>query len=139
VRTVLDTVVYVRALINPKGRWGRLVFEVAGRHVVVSSPEIIREVIEVLQRPELRDKLPRLEHSVRFEATLAVLKDAEVVEPMESPAICRDRDDDKFFWCAAEASADYLISEDEDILAIAEHLGTRTITASEFLDLDSPE
>ena len=134
-RIVLDTVVYVRALINPKGRWGRLVFEVAAGHTVVTSPEIIREVIEVVRRQELRDKLPLLEYPVRVEAILATLREAEVVEPTEHPAVCRDADDDKFLWCAAAASADHIVSEDKDILDIEAYQGARTITASEFLSL----
>ena len=134
-RIVLDTVVYVRALINPKGRWGRLVLEVAGRHTVVTSPEIIREVIEVLQRPELRTRLPLLEYTVRVEAILATFAHAEVVQPTEHPSVCRDPDDDKFFWCATAASADYIVSEDKDILDVEEYQGIRTITATEFMSL----
>ncbi len=134
-RIVLDTVIYVRALINPKGRWGRLAFEVARRHTTITSTEIIREVIEVLQRQELKDKLPEMEYAVRFEAILAALREAEVVEPKDHPSVCRDADDDKFFWCAAAACADYIVSEDGDILAIEEYEGIRTISAADFLDL----
>ena len=134
-RIVLDTVVYVRALINPKGRWGRLAFEVVRRHTTITSPEIIREVIEVLQRPELKDKLREMEYAVRFEAILAALREAEVVQPNERPSVCRDADDDKFFWCAAAASADYIVSEDSDILAVEEYQGSRTISAADFLRL----
>ncbi len=50
-RIVVDTVVFVRALINPYGRWGRLVFEHADRHNLVLSEPITREVLEVLHRP----------------------------------------------------------------------------------------
>jgi len=135
-RIVLDTVVYVRALINPKGRWGRLVLEVASRHTTFTSPEIMREVIEVLQRQELRDKLRHLEYTVRFEAILAALREAEVVQPEDQPSVCRDADDDKFFWCAAAASADYIISEDREILDVGKYEGSRTISAAEFLDLE---
>ena len=134
-RIVLDTVVYVRALISPKSRWGRLAFEVAAGHTVVTSPEIIRELIEVVRRQELRDKLPLLEYTVRLEAIFAALGEAEVVEPTERPAVCRDADDDKFFWCAAAASADYIVSEDKDILDVEAYQGIRTIKASEFLSL----
>ena len=135
-RIVLDTVVYVRALINPKGRWGRLALEVARRHATITSPEIIREVIEVLQRQELKQRLPEMEYKVRFEAILATLREAEVVEPAERPPLCRDPDDDKFFWCAAAASADYIVSEDGDILAVAEYEGCRTISAADFRRLE---
>ena len=134
-RIVLDTVVCVRALINPKGRWGRLVFEVASRHTTFTSPEIVREVIEVLQRQDLKDKLPHLEYTFRFEAILAALREAEVVQPEDHPAVCRDAEDDKFYWCAAAASADYIISEDGDILDVGEYRGTQTISAADFLNL----
>ena len=135
-RVVLDTVIYVRALINPKGRWGRLALEVARRHTTITSPEIIREVIEVLQRRELKDKLPEMEYAIRFEAILAALKEAEIVQPKDHPSVCRDADDDKFFWCAAAASADYIVSEDRDILAVEEYEGSRTISAADFLHLE---
>ena len=135
-RIVLDTVIYVRALINPKGRWGRLAVEVARRHTTITSPEIMREVIEVLQRQEQKHKLPAMEYTVRFEAILAALREAEVVEPNDQPSVCRDADDGKFFWCAAAASADYIVSEDSDILAVEEYEGSRTISAADFLHLE---
>jgi predicted nucleic acid-binding protein len=50
--------------------------------------------------------------------------------------VCRDADDDKFFWCAAAASADYIVSEDRDILAVEEYEGSRTISAADFLHLE---
>ena len=53
-RAVLDTVIFVRALINPKGRWGRLLFDHSDKYVIVLSPEIVREILEVIHRPELR-------------------------------------------------------------------------------------
>ena len=135
-RIVLDTVIYVRTLINPKGIWGRLALDVATRHTVITSPEIMREVMEVLQRQDLRDKLPAMEYAVRFETILAALRQAEVVEPKDRPTVCRDSNDDKFFWCAATASADYIISEDRDILDVEEYAGCLTISAADFLDLD---
>jgi putative PIN family toxin of toxin-antitoxin system len=137
VKIVLDTVIYVRALINPKGRWGRLVFEVGRRHTVVTSPEILREVIEVIQRQEVRNKLPLLAYPARLEAVLGVLRESTVVEPSERPAVCRDADDDKFFWCALAASADYIISEDRDVLDVSKYEGSRTISAADFLELGS--
>ena len=129
---VLDTVVYVRALINPKGRWGQIVFEIAGRYGVAVSPEIIREVIDVLSRPELKAKLPTIEYLPRFETILGVLQQAEVFEPEDGEPVCRDPDDDMFFWCADEASADYIISGDKDVLAVSSFRGIRTVSAVEF-------
>lgn len=53
---VVDTVVFVRALISPYGLWGRLVFEEAHRYDLVLSKPIIREILEALHRPELAGK-----------------------------------------------------------------------------------
>ncbi|HLJ68344.1 MAG TPA: hypothetical protein VKX16_13385 [Chloroflexota bacterium] len=46
-RVVLDTVVFVRALINPYGMWGKLLFASADSYELVLSEPIIREGLEV--------------------------------------------------------------------------------------------
>ena len=89
-RVVLDTVIFVRALINPKGRWGRLLFELADRYVIVLSPEIIAEIVTVLHRPELRDRFPQLGDLLQLERVLACFEAAEIVEPEEVPPVCRE-------------------------------------------------
>ena len=58
IRVVFDTVVFVRALINPKSRCGRLVFERFREYELILSPEIIREALEVIRRPEVSGKSP---------------------------------------------------------------------------------
>jgi putative PIN family toxin of toxin-antitoxin system len=100
---------------------------------IVLSVEITQEILEVLQRPELREKMPRLEYAVRLGGLLARLGEAKIVEPTERPAVCRDPKDDKVFWCAVAASADYIVSEDRDILDIATYEGTKTVTAEQFI------
>ena len=132
-RAVIDTVVFVRALINPKGEWGRLLFELSDRYTLVLSPEIIAEILEVIYRPTVRRKLRRLAAPPRFEAVLSMLEEAEVVEPGEKMSVCRDPDDNKVFECAVAGAADYIVSEDNDILAVGECRGTKTISAAEFM------
>ena len=66
---------------------------------------------------------------------LAIVARAEVVTPSSTPRVCRDEDDDKFFACAAAGYADYIVSEDEDILAIREYEGVRTVRTAAFLRL----
>jgi putative PIN family toxin of toxin-antitoxin system len=136
-RAVLDTVIFVRALINPKGRWGRLLFDHSGTYVIVLSPEIVREVLEVIHRPELRKRFPEMAEPARIDLVLATLEDAEIFEPNERVTVCRDPKDDKFFECAVAGAADYIVSEDKDILAVGAHRGTRTTSAAEFLSMIS--
>jgi putative PIN family toxin of toxin-antitoxin system len=137
-RAVLDTVIFVRALINPKGRWGRLLFEHSDQYVIVLSPEIVREVLDVIHRPELRRRFPEMAEPARIDLVLARLDEAEVVAPQERVAVCRDPNDDKFFECALQGAADYIVSEDKDVLAIQEHRGTRTVSAAAFLSVILP-
>lgn len=132
-RAVLDTVIFVRALLNPGGRWGRLLFDSPGRYSIVLSPEIVKEIVQVLNRPEISNKMPRVVFAIRFSAVISKLDEAEIVDPSERPAVCRDPKDDKFFWCAAAASADYMVSEDRDILDVPEYQGAKTVTAKQFM------
>lgn len=137
-RVVLDTVVFVRALINPKGRWGRLLFEHADKYVIVLSPEIVKEILDVINRPELHRRFPEMADLPRMDLVLSRLEEAEVVEPRERLEVCRDPNDNKFFECAIAARADYIVSEDKDLLVVAEYKGIRTVSAAEFLTIVSP-
>lgn len=134
-RAVLDTVVFVRALINPRGRWGRLLFDLSDRFVIVLSPDIVKEILSVLYRPTLRRRFPQMAEPPRLESVLALLEQAEVVEPEEKISVCRDPSDDKFFECAVAGKAEYIVTEDEDILAVGEYRGVRAMRAGEFLEL----
>jgi putative PIN family toxin of toxin-antitoxin system len=136
-RVVLDTVIFVRALINPHGKWGRLLFELSDRYVIVLSPDIIREIISVLYRPSLRRRFPQMAEPVHVRQILAALEQAEVVEPSKRLSVCRDPDDDKFFECAVEGRAQYIVSEDRDILDVGVYEGIKTITADELIQLMS--
>ncbi len=132
---VIDSVVFVRALLNPRSIWGRLVFDYAGRYRLVVSAPIVREVIEVIQRPELVRKFRRTLPTRSPTTILDSLAAAEAVEIADAvPTITRDPKDDKFLITAVLAGADYLVTEDTDILDdFAEYQGVRIVTAAAFL------
>jgi putative PIN family toxin of toxin-antitoxin system len=134
-RVVLDTVVFVRALINPKGRWGRLLFEHPDKYVIVLSPEIVKEILDVINRPDLHRRFPEMAEMPRMRLVLSQIEEAEVVEPRKRLEVCRDPNDNKFFECAVAADADYIVSEDNDILAVEEYEGIKTVSTAEFLTI----
>ena len=134
-RAVLDTVVFVRALINPKGRWGRLLFQLSDRYVIVLSPDIITEIVSVLYRPALRERFPQMAEPPQLDKVLRLFEQAEVVEPAEDVSVCRDPNDDKFFACALAGRAQYIITEDKDMLDVGEYRDVRAISAAEFIAL----
>ena len=52
-RVVFDTVIFVRALLNPKSRCGRLLFQCFDQYQIIVSPATARELLEVIERPEI--------------------------------------------------------------------------------------
>jgi predicted nucleic acid-binding protein len=58
-----------------------------------------------------------------------------VVEPTKELSVCRDPHDDKFFECAVKGRAQYIVSEDRDILDVSEYKGVRTIAADKLIAL----
>lgn len=55
-RAVIDTVVFVRALITPRSRSGRILFQLVDQYTMVLSPQIVEEILDVLYRPGLRQR-----------------------------------------------------------------------------------
>lgn len=133
-RAVFDTVIFVRSLINPSGLWGRLVVAHGARYRLIVSAPILVEILEVLRRPELTRKY-RGAAEANMQAVLDILANGEVVAIGAIPAIGRDPKDDKFLVTAAAAGADYIVSEDNDLLSIGVYDGIPIVTAATFLSL----
>lgn len=139
-KVVFDTVILVRALINPHSFCGRLLFAYSARYRLFVSEPIVREMVEVLQRPELTRKFRNL-GDVNMRRVVEIIGQAEVVEISDIPSISRDPKDDMFLATAVAAGADYLVTEDQDLLSLNEYQGTRVVGAHELLTLleDQPE
>lgn len=133
-RVVFDTVVLVRGLINPYSRCGRLLFDRADEYLLIVSPPVIAEYLDVLQRPELTRKYRSIA-TRDSRAVLDLLATAEIVELIDIPMVSRDRKDDPFLATAHTGAADYLVSEDRDLLDLGAHEGTPIVTAETFLGL----
>ncbi len=93
------------------------------------------EIVSVLYRPSLRERLPQMADPLRLERVLTLLEKAEVFDPEEEVTVCRDPADDKFFACALAGDATYIVTEDQDILAVGDYKGVRPITAAELVKL----
>ena len=133
-RVVFDTVVFVRGLINPHSSWGRLIFAHAASYTLVVSPGIVKEVIEVIHRPELVRKFRTLPGR-DIETVLQIISHAEAVAVSDTPAVSRDMKDDVFLATAKAGQAMYLVSEDRDRLDIGAYEGITIIPAAAFLTL----
>lgn len=133
-KVVFDTVVFVRSLINPYSVCGTIVFRYFPRYRLFVSQPIIMEVLEVLRRPELTRRFRSLE-ARDVPRVVDLLSGAEIVEMQSIPAVCRDPKDDKFIATVLAAGADYLVTEDDDLLVLGEYSGTLIINAATFASI----
>ncbi|MCA9878578.1 MAG: putative toxin-antitoxin system toxin component, PIN family [Thermomicrobiales bacterium] len=129
-KLVLDTVVLVRALIHPAGRPGQLVHQCEW----VVSPEIAAEYVDVMSRPRLARKFSA--GPWRSRAIVEnIIGRATSVTPKSIPAICRDPSDDKFLAAALTANADYIVSEDLDLLSLGSYEGIPSCDTRAMIDI----
>jgi len=133
-RVVLDTVIFVRTLINPKSICGRIVVQGLGEYRLFVSQPVLVEILEVLQRPEITRKISTL-GALDLKQVMAIISQAEAVELSGIPPVCRDPADDKFLATAEAAQADYLVTEDQDLLVLEEYHGTAIVDAATFLQI----
>lgn len=146
-RVVLDTVIFIRALLNPYGFSGRLLFEYLNDYCLVLSSQLIEEILEVLGRKEIIERF-HLRQTNLPEAMARLIKSIDSAEIIEInrrtvllrkidkiPAISRDPKDDKFLATAKTAHADYLVSADKDLLDLKEYEGVEIIDVETFLQI----
>jgi putative PIN family toxin of toxin-antitoxin system len=132
-RAVLDTGVFLRALINPGGSWGCLLFDLADRYVIVQSPDMVKEMLSVLYRSGLRGRFPKMAKPASLRRVLEILEQAEVVEPAAPSGVRGDPKSDKLFECAVAGGANYVVSDDQEILEVGEFEGITAVSSEEFI------
>lgn len=136
-RVVLDTKVLLSGLAYPQSPPGRIVHAWrSGALEVVLSPHLLDELVRVLLRLNRRLGLPPAEQQDLIDS-LAVM--AEVVDPdteSRGAAGLRDADDEPMLATLLAAQAQYLVTGDKDLLALADRY--RVVTPAEFCRRHAP-
>jgi putative PIN family toxin of toxin-antitoxin system len=132
-RAVLDTNVFVSALISPIGKAAAILKALRSRRfTLVSSPPINEEIIEVLNRPRIRDRYGLGDRI--FDVSFILWEVAELVIDLPEVRVCSDPDDDKFLATAIGGRADYLVTGDVgDLLHLGEYKGVPIVSPREFV------
>lgn len=117
-RVVLDTHVVLSALLFSRGRlaWLRAAWQQAGFVPLVSKPTT-EELLAVLAYPKF--KLTPQEQRELLADYLPWCETVPMPRGLPSVAPCRDADDLMFLELASVGKADYLITGDKDLLALA--------------------
>ncbi len=138
-RAVIDTNIWVSALINPFGFPAQLrkAFEDGTFNIIISDP-LIEELADVLNRPRIRDKYGITEADVE-ELIILIEERAEGVLLSGDIDICRDKDDNLVIETAIKGHAEFLITRDDDIkfdkkvLSFLLQYGVTVISLSKFI------
>ena len=99
---------------------------------ILISEELSKELSDVLNRP-MFDRYASQEE--RDEFLYALTLESEFVEITESVRACRDPKDDKILELAINGNADYVITGDEDLLALNPFQGITILRPAEFLSV----
>ena len=133
VRAVVDTNVLLSGLFW-RGRPHALIEQVrAGRLTLISSPALLAELAEVMNRPKFQVILAR--SNTDLERTLGELRRfAEIIDPPRLPApVSRDPSDDEVLALAAASQPDLIITGDADLLTLGSHAGIPIIDPAEAI------
>jgi len=98
-------------------------------YVLVVTDEIVREYMDVLQRPKFGLRGDVIDSIATF-----IFQFAEFVTPTERvQVVAADPKDDKFLDVVTVGNIDYLVSGDKHLLGLKEFVGVPIITPREFL------
>lgn len=143
-RAVIDTNVWVSALLNRKGSPARVLAALReGLFTLVTSEPLLEELADVLGRPRIVSRYGVSSWDVR--ELLSLLRErAEFVVVSGTLHLCRDPDDDVLIETAVVGKAEALVTRDDDLKASAEvqapleERGVLVLTVRRFLDTLPP-
>ena len=129
-QVVFDTSSIVIPILRPDSAsaWVRESWE-GNRTIPIATNETISELLAVLQQPRFSISSEQAEA-----LTIRYASHCRILTPMPDPSApkCRDLDDQKFVDLAYLANADYLISNDPDLLALEDISQVPIIRPSEL-------
>jgi len=136
VRAIVDTNVLVSGLISEHNPPRQIIDAwLDGRYRLVTSPYQVEEVNHVLSYPQIAGRI-RLEGAELDLILAAMLSEAELVPGhVQMPGVTRDPKDDPIVASACEGRADYLVSGDQDLLAVGKIEGVRVVTPRQFVKI----
>ena len=133
IRAIIDTSVLIRYLIKPSAAIKELIEErwLGDEVQMVTARDLVEELEGVLQRDYIQAVIRTDEGQALLDAITQKANILPALGPV--PAYTRDPKDDKFVACALVGDADYLITEDKDMLILEVVGDVRIVTPYDFL------
>lgn len=129
-RIVVDTNVFVSALMLPNSIPRQVIDQALDNGVLLFSDATMDELAEVLWRPKFNSYISAEDRAI----LLAHLSStAEFIPIVQLVRECRDLNDDKFLEVALNGKADLILSGDADLLALHPWRGIAIVTPLDYL------
>ncbi len=136
-RAVVDTNIFISALINPLGSPGQVIRRaVCGEFELCTSARIWSEVVRVLQRPKIRKVLERrggVAAASDLLDTVFTLVTFVELRPPSQRWLEQDPDDDWVIQCALTAGARCVVTGDGPLLGLRRVADVEILDARSFL------
>lgn len=129
-RLVVDTNIFVSAIIFPRSTPRQAVHKALSSGVLLMSDATMTELTEVLFRPKLDRYVSRAERELALAQIGSV---AEFVPIIQLVRECRDPGDDKFLEVALNGRADLIITGDSDLLEMHAWRGIEILSPADYL------
>jgi uncharacterized protein len=134
-RIVLDANVIISALIRPDSTPGRILREVVDgdRVCLITSGMLLHELQAMLRYPRLQRYIKMSPRDIEeFVILLEQLADPVSLHDYPATGTCRDPKDEPYLQTAMAGRADFIVSGDNDLLALKSINNTPIIPPAEF-------
>jgi uncharacterized protein len=129
-RIVVDTNVFVSAVVLIESPPRRVLDRVLADGIVLLSEDTTRELAEVLFRPKFDRYFGTKDREAFLNQLVAVAEFIPIVQVVRE---CRDPRDDKFLEVALNGRADVIVTGDGDLLALNPWRGIAIVSPKDYL------
>ncbi len=131
-RVVVDVNVLISFLIG-KRLGGLMALLQAGEFVLMVSPPLLAELVDVAARPKFRKHFP-VEFAHQLAMTLAEAGELVDVPTISPTPLSRDPKDDYLLLMARKGKVNMLVTGDKDLLTLERYGSTRILSARSFTE-----
>lgn len=132
IKAVIDTNIWVSALLNPGTARQIVHYLQADGFQNVCSNELLAELFRVISRPKITATVSLDD----IDELLTLIQDKALFIDLNSiPVVSRDPKDNIFLACAIDSKSEFLVSGDQDLLCLSEYKDTKIVTPAQFLEI----
>lgn len=136
IRAVLDTNVFVSGIKSRKNPPGQILHTWRKKQfTVVTSPQLLLEIHEVLRRPAILDLLRKTPEEVDEFVKMLIQKTFVTDGKLELDVLKDDPDDNMVLATAVEGQASYLVTGNKRHFPPEEFQGVKVVTPQEFIGI----